>query len=54
MFIRDSSTGVNSLPQFDNVVLSPVPEASSTVSLGLMLALGLGGVGAMRRKRVQA
>ena len=31
-------------------VNSPVPEASSTVSLGLLLLLGLGGVTAARRK----
>ncbi len=33
---------------------NPVPEASSTVSLGLLLALGLGGVFAARRKRAVA
>lgn len=31
-----------------------VPEASTTVSLGLLLALGLGGIVAARRKTVQA
>ena len=46
------ATDKGSAPQFDNVVLNaaPVPEASSTVSLGLMLALGLAGVVVMRRK----
>lgn len=42
----------------DNVSLSqisaPVPEASTTVSFGLLLALGLGGVLAARRKRLAA
>ena len=35
------------------IVAAPVPEASTTVSLGLLLALGLGGlaVSAQRRKR---
>lgn len=39
---------------FTNVQqISPVPEASTTVSLGLLLTLGLGGlVVAVRRKRV--
>ena len=34
--------------QLDNVSVTPVPEASSVISLGLMLCLGLGGVA--RRK----
>ncbi len=42
----------------DNVQLSklnaPVPEASTTVSLGLLLTLGLGGVTLARKKRVLA
>lgn len=33
---------------------APVPEASTTVSMGLLLALGLGGVAVARRKRVSA
>jgi hypothetical protein len=33
---------------------SPVPEASTTVSLGLLLALGLGAVLVARRKIVKA
>ncbi len=37
------------------VTAAPVPEASSTVSLGLLLALGAGGLAvAARRKRVRA
>ena len=32
-------------------VSAPVPEASTTVSLGLMLALGLGGIAIARKKR---
>lgn len=42
----------------DNVSLTqtsaPVPEASTTVSFGLLLALGLGGVIAARKKRLAA
>ena len=42
----------------DNVSLTqlsdPVPEASTTVSFGLLLALGLGGVIAVRKKRQAA
>ena len=53
-FVGNLKSGGTSAPQFDNVVLSPVPEASSTVSLGLMLALGLGGVIARRRKKTAA
>lgn len=54
-----SSTSGNSIPQFDNIVLSSpaaVPEASTTVSLGLLLALGLGGlaVSASRKAKVAA
>ncbi len=33
---------------------APVPEASTTASLGLMLALGLGGVLVARKKKAQA
>ena len=33
---------------------APVPEASTTVSLGLLLALGAGGLAVARRKRVRA
>ncbi len=51
------NTGVGSLPLFDNVVVTsdapvpvaPVPEASTTVSLGLLLALG--GLAAVARKK---
>lgn len=37
-----SDTQSGSIPQFDNVVLTPaaVPEASTTVSFGLLLVLG--------------
>ena len=35
-------------------VASPVPEASSFVSLGLMLALGLGGLAVARRRKASA
>jgi len=34
--------------------VAPVPEASTTVSFGFLLALGLGGIMAARRKKVQA
>ncbi len=53
--LRDlAGTSVKSV----NIILSPaaapVPEASTTVSMGLLLALGLGGVAVARRKRVAA
>jgi len=49
----------NSIPLFDNVVLTPngvapVPEASTTVSLGLLLALGMGGMVVAARKKRRA
>ena len=31
--------------------INPVPEASTTVSLGVLLALGVGGLAVARRKR---
>lgn len=34
-----------------NIAAAPVPEASTTVSLGLMLALGLGGMALTARRR---
>ncbi len=36
------------------VTAAPVPEASTTVSLGLLLALGVGGLAVARRKRARA
>ena len=52
---RDSSGAILSLGFFGNVApggVTPVPEASTTVSFGLLLCLGLGGlvVSARRRK----
>jgi len=45
-----TSTAVNIF--VDNIAVSaPVPEASTTVSLGLLLALGAGGVALTARKR---
>ncbi len=44
-------------PNYDNVMLntSPVPEASTTVSFGLLLALGMGGmIFAAKRKKSSA
>jgi len=39
----------------DNIQFgSPVPEASSFVSLGLLLLLGLGGVAVSRRRKAGA
>lgn len=37
--------------QLDNISVTPVPEASTTVSFGLLLALGLGGVLVAARKK---
>jgi len=37
-----------------NVLPAAVPEASGTISLGLLLALGLGSVAAARKKRLAA
>ena len=43
--LMQSAPGVGLTPQAGTpALLSPVPEASTTVSLGLLLALGLGGV----------
>ena len=36
------------------LVTAPVPEASTTVSLGLLLILGVGGLAVTRRRRVRA
>ena len=36
------------------LVTAPVPEASTTVSLGLLLVLGVGGLAVTRRRRVRA
>ncbi len=36
------------------LVTAPVPEASTTISLGLLLALGVGGLAVTRRRRVRA
>ena len=36
------------------LVTAPVPEASTTVSLGLLLVLGVGGLAVARRRRVRA
>lgn len=52
---RDSSGAILSLGFFGNVApsgVTPVPEASTTVSFGLLLCLGPGGlvVSARRRK----
>lgn len=44
----DPSTG--SVLGFEGTPLSPVPETSMTVSFGLLLALGLSGVVAARKK----
>ena len=53
-----SGYGINSSGQQDAFLLrpnAPVPEASSVVSLGLLLVLGMGGlVVAARRKKVGA
>ena len=40
----DTTTFTNSGTSFDLVPGSPVPEASTTASLGLLLALGMGGI----------
>jgi MYXO-CTERM domain-containing protein len=37
--------------EFNGVPASPVPEASTVSSLGLLLVLGLGGVAVARRRR---
>ena len=50
------SNGGYGVSQFDNLVLTtpaPVPEASSVVSLGLLL-LGLGGVAVAKRRKAAA
>ena len=58
-FVGDNGNGDGGrgAAQFDNVKLNgaaPVPEASTTASLGLMLCLGLGGRAvATRRKKAQ-
>ena len=51
--IYGSSGGLNELQVFGSPA-APVPEASTTVSLGLLLALGLGGVVLARKKRAVA
>jgi len=43
------STGISA-----TLIAAPVPEASTTVSLGLMLALGLGAVAVARRRKTAA
>lgn len=52
-----SFVGTSGAAQFDNVKLTPsapVPEASTTASLGLMLCLCLGGLAvAAKRKKAQ-
>lgn len=53
--LMSSASGVGITPQAGTPALAPpsVPEASTTVSLGLLLALGLGGmVVAAKRKKV--
>lgn len=37
-----------------SAILTPVPEASSVVSLGLLLLLGLGGIAVSRRRKAGA
>jgi len=37
-----------------NFLSAPIPEASTSLSLGLLLALGLGGVLAARRRKARA
>ncbi len=48
-FTFNSTTGV-----FGPSDSAPVPEASQAVSLGLLLALGMGGVAVARKKRRKA
>ncbi len=53
-----TAAGSNNPPEFDNIKLdqpAPVPEASTTASFGLLLALGMGGlVIAVKRKKAVA
>lgn len=49
--ISDGLFAANSSPHGLAFLPAPVPEASTTVSLGLLLALGLGGVLVARKKR---
>ena len=50
------STDLSSEPGFfgPNFLSAPIPEASTSLSLGLLLALGLGGVLAARRRKARA
>ena len=57
LFAASLSAGGDSTALIDNVTIkdispgAPVPEASTTVSLGLLLALGFGGLVVARRKK---
>ena len=46
--------GDNSIFRSVQINASPVPEASTTLALGLMLLLGLGGLAARRRRSTEA
>ncbi len=49
---NDDHFGDNANPHHNfGVQISPVPEASTTVSLGLLLVLGLGGLAVSKRRR---
>jgi hypothetical protein len=53
--LMSSASGVGITPQGSTPNLSPapaVPEASTTVSLGLLLALGMGGVLAAKKRKM--
>lgn len=49
---NNGPNGINILNSVNIVAPAAVPEASTTVSLGLLLALGLGGVAVSRRRAV--
>ena len=50
----DGLTGTANLGTVNLGAANPVPEASTTISFGLLLALGLGAAGLARRKRMAA
>ena len=47
-----NSDGSSETVHADGTIFAPVPEASSVVSLGLLLLLGLGGIAVSRRRKV--